>query len=152
MEKRPCIYCEGGEHKATECKKVTEIYQRREHLKKKRLCFNCTEANHKATECRVKSVCQYCGARHHASICDKASNQVLLAKGEQSVIYPIVIVRVIGVKCRALLDTGAGSSYISEKLVNLLGKRPILRQNRQKDMMLSTVGSKIEIYKVEIQI
>eukprot|EP00795_Rhopilema_esculentum_P015888 gene15888-7220_t len=56
-----------------------------------------------------------------------------------------------GVKCRALLDTGAGSSCISDKLVNILGKRPVFKQNRQIDMMLSTVNRQIEIYNVEVQ-
>ena len=149
--RRGCVYCDGDEHKSAECKKVAGIGLRREHLKKRRLCFNCTGANHKATECRTKSGCQHCGARHHTSICDKPSDQVLLATGEQRVIYPIVIVTINGVKCRALLDTGAGSSYISEKLVSLLGKRPVLKQNRQIDMMLSTVNKKFEIYNVEIQ-
>ena len=149
--KRSCVYCEGDDHKSTECRKVTEICHRREHLKKRRLCFNCTGANHRAAECRVRSGCQRCGAKHHTSICDKRQDQFLLASGEQRVIYPIVIVTVNGVRCRALLDTGAGSSYISEKLVSILGKRLILKQNRQIDMMLSTVNKKIEIYQVEIQ-
>ena len=58
----------------------------------------------------MRSGCQVCDARNHTSICDKKPEQVLLATGEQGVIYPIIIVRVNGVKCRALLDTGAGSS------------------------------------------
>eukprot|EP00795_Rhopilema_esculentum_P004345 gene4345-20561_t len=107
--------------------------------------------NHRAAECWVRSGCQVCSARHHTSICDKKPEQVLLATGEQGVIYPIVIVSVNGVKCRALLDTGAGSSYISDKLVNILGKRPVSKQNRQIDMMLSTVNRQIEIYNVEVQ-
>eukprot|EP00794_Sanderia_malayensis_P017914 gene17914-19691_t len=70
----------------------------------------------------------------------KKPDQVLLATGEQGVIYPPVIVSVNGVKCRALLDTGAGSSYISNKL----------KQSRQIDMMLSTVNKQIEIYNVQV--
>ena len=35
-----------------------------------------------------------------------------------AVIYPAVVVKVQGVKCRALLDTGAGSSYASAALLN----------------------------------
>ena len=57
--------------------------------------------------------------------------------GEHGVIYTIVIVTVNGVKCRALLDTGSVAHFISEKLVNLLGKRPILKQSRRMDMTLS---------------
>ena len=36
---------------------------------------------------------------------------------EGSMIYPVVVVVVDGIKCRALLDTGAGSSYASAALV-----------------------------------
>ena len=43
------------------------------------------------------------------------------------------------------------SSYISDKLVNILGKRPVLTKNRQIDMMLSTVNRQIEIYNVEVE-
>ncbi len=41
-----------------------------------------------------------------------------------------------GVKCRALLDTGAGSSYISSGLVKLLGKKPNKTEFKKIDMML----------------
>ena len=43
---------------------------------------------------------------------------------EGSVIYPVVVVD--GIKCRALLDTGAGSShmYMSAALVKRLNKLP----------------------------
>ena len=35
---------------------------------------------------------------------------MLLATGKGAVIYPVVVVDLDGIKCRALLDTGAGSS------------------------------------------
>ena len=70
-----------------------------------------SSASRKAAECRVKSRCQECpecGARQHTSICDKTSDQVLLATGDRGggVMHPIVIIVVYGVQCRALLDTG----------------------------------------------
>jgi hypothetical protein len=40
------------------------------------------------------------------------------------VTHPVVIVEVEGVKCRALLDTGAGSSYSSAALLDRIPKRP----------------------------
>jgi hypothetical protein len=36
----------------------------------------------------------------------------MLATAKGRLIYPVVVVMVDGVKCRALLDTGAESSYI----------------------------------------
>ena len=46
-------------------------------------------------------------------------------KGLEQVIYPVVVVDVNGVKCRALLDTGVGSSYASSAILDHLGIRPI---------------------------
>ena len=37
----------------------------------------------------------------------------MIATGKGAVIYPVVVVKVDGVKCRALLESGAGSSCIS---------------------------------------
>ena len=54
--------------------------------------------------------------------------QLLTATGKNGhVVYPVVIVRVEGVLCHALLDTGAGSSYASAALdsdYTLLDKLP----------------------------
>ena len=49
-------------------------------------------------------------AAKNQSICDRDSQQMLLAACEGAVIYPLVVVDVDGIKIRALLDTGAGSS------------------------------------------
>ncbi len=127
-----------------------QISERKDQLKKKRLCFNCTGPNHRASECRIKTGCLKCKNRHHTSICEEKPELALLASEEQGVIYPVVIVKVNGIKCRALLDTGAGSSYISAFLVNLLGKKPTTREYRQIDMMMTTTTKKIEVYHVKV--
>ena len=41
---------------------------------------------------------------------------------KSKVIYPVVLLEVDGIKTRALLDTRAGSSYASAKLINVLHK------------------------------
>ena len=56
-----------------------------------------------------------------------------------SVIYPAVVVEVMGVKCRALLDTGARSSYTSAALLDRLRIRPHQREVRQIEMMMGVV-------------
>eukprot|EP00795_Rhopilema_esculentum_P010285 gene10285-18982_t len=98
----------------------------------------------------MKNGCQICDGRYQKSICDRKAEQSLLAKGERGLMYPIVVDNVNGVKCRALLDTGVESSYISATLVNLLGIKPVLKQTRQIDRMLSTAYKRIEIYNVEV--
>ena len=67
-----------------------------------------------------------------------------------NVIYPVVVVEVLGVKCRALLDTGAGSSYASAALLDRLKIRPHQREVRQIEMMMGVVTKPVEIFKVQI--
>ena len=75
---------------------------------------------HRATECRCTTSCQMCNRKHHSSICDKLSNQLMLAKGGGQVVYLVVVVEVDGIGCNALLDMGAGSSYTSAALIGKL--------------------------------
>ena len=50
---------------------------------------------------------------------------------EGSVIYPVVVVD--GIKCRALLDTSAGSSYVTAALVErLTSVQHMLNINRSR--------------------
>ena len=56
----------------------------------------------------------------------------------------------LGVKCRALLDTGAGSSYASAALLDRLKIRPHQREVRQIEMMMGVVTKPVEIFKVQI--
>ena len=137
FHRRACIYCDSDEHKSVDCKTVTTLNDRRSILKEKRVCFNCTGFGHRAADCPSKG-CQYCNAKHHSSVCDKKSDGVLLATGEVGVVYPVVIVKVEGVTCRALLDTGSGSTYVSNRLVEEIGKKPIKCEHRQIDMMMSS--------------
>ena len=67
-----------------------------------------------------------------------------------AVIHSVVVVKVQGVKCRALLDTGAGSSYASAALLSLLRVRPFQREVRKIEMMLGTVTKQLEIFQVQV--
>ena len=64
-------------------------------------------------------------------------------------IYSVVVVEVVGAKCHALLDTGAGSSYASATLLGRLRIRPHQREVQQIEMMLGVVTKPVEI-KVQI--
>ena len=71
-------------------------------------------------------------------------------KGSEQVIYPVVVVDVNGVKCRALLDTGAGSSYASSAILDHLGIRPIREEFKRIEMMLGSNSKVIGVYGVTI--
>ena len=118
-----CVYCDDDKHRATRCTKITEIDERKRILSAKRLCFNCTGARHRADECKSKLKCQICSRKHHTSLCykqdDKANSLLVAAEIPTArVTYPVVVVQVEGIKCRALLDTGAGNSYLSAALLD----------------------------------
>ena len=70
----------------------------------------------------------------------------------EKVCHPVVIIWVIGVKCCALLDTGATGSYISAFLVNLLKVKPsrTLTRGIKTIMGLVTIAKRVEIYNVKI--
>ena len=152
-KRKQCVYCEDLDHKSSDCRKVKDVAERREVLRKKRRCFKCTGGNHLAAECRVRTGCFNCGANHYSSICNMKSGeqQVLLTTAEQGIVYPVVVVKVNGVKCRALLDTGAGNSYISSKLIDVLNQKPVAREFRRIDMMMCTTTKKIDVYKITIE-
>jgi len=64
----------------------------------------------------------------------------------KDVIYPIILVEVDGIKTHALLDTGAGSSYASAKLINALNKQPKETVTKRIYMMLGSSTTRLEIY------
>ena len=149
---RGCVYCEKPDHKSVNCKTVASVDERKRVLSNKHLCFNCTGTRHKAVDCRCRVVCEVCQKKHHTSICDRLGEQLMTATsaGKTAVIHPMVVVKVQGVRCRALLDTGAGSSYASAALLKLLKVRPYQREVRQIEMMLGAVTKQVEIFQVQV--
>jgi hypothetical protein len=145
----PCVYCEKTDHKPAECTSVVTVADRKKILSTKQRCFNCTGQKHKASECRSQLACRRCKRRHHTSICESQS-PLLVATGEGAVTYPVVVVDVDGIRCRALLDTGAGSSYASATLLALLNKQPVRKEYRRIEMMMQTSTKMIEVHKIKI--
>ena len=117
------MYCEKPDHKSSDSKTANTVTERRKTLRDKKLCFNCTGAKYRAAECCSAKTCLKCKNRHHRSICDKladSKSEPLLVTTETNVAYPVTIIKVNGVKCRALSDTGSVSSYISDSFIDLL--------------------------------
>ena len=55
-----------------------------------------------------------------------------------------------GITCRALIDSGASSSYASAKLINLLNTKPSEIKRQRIDMLMSSCSSVMESYDVNI--
>ena len=68
-----------------------------------------------------------------------------------TVIYPVVIVEVQGVKCRALVDTGAGSSSAPAGLLDYINAKPTKKDVRNIEMLLGTTTRKVDIFHIEIK-
>ena len=67
------------------------------------------------------------------------------------VIHPMVLVDVDGIRCRAILDTAASTSYASSSLVNALGKKMLRREAREIEMILGTKKITLEVYAAELK-
>ena len=150
QESRSCIYCEKEGDKSSECKTVERVSDRRLKLPEKKLCFTCTGSKHKASECRSTKTCQICNEKHHTCICKKGSN-MLLTTNTIPVTYLVVAIEVEGVKCRALIDMGAGSSYVSSKLISRLNKKPIRKESKRIGTLMHSVVQKTAIYELKIK-
>ena len=70
---------------------------------------------------------------------------------KNNVIYPVAIVKINGVKCRALLDTGSGSSYASEDLLDYLTINPARTEIKTIETLTNLTTKKRKIYSVKIQ-
>ncbi|XP_028404087.1 uncharacterized protein LOC114526759 [Dendronephthya gigantea] len=151
-QSKQCVYCESKDHRSVECDKVVNVSDRKKIVSNKHRCFNCTGEKHRASDCRSGSQCYNCKRRHHTSICDKlnANQKLLCQPNGKDVVYPVVVVEIGGLKCRALLDTGSGSSFASSTLLNAIGKKPIRQEFKSIEMMLQTTTRKIDVYEVEI--
>ena len=144
-----CVFCDGSDHKSTGCTKVTDLNERKKIFSSMKLCFNCSGSKHRASECKSKTGCQTCGAKHHSSLCEKADT-LLVTSSSESVIHPVVVVRVKGVRCRALLDTAAGSSYISSAMVRHLGMKANRTEQRRIEMLMANTVKTFNIHELEI--
>ena len=174
-----CVYCE-KKHVSSKCNKVKEISERRIFLSTKKLCFNCTGGGHQARTCPSRNGCAICSRRHHTSICDKpadtgagdngegetgatgaagaagaageggAAEPLMCAPNGGAVTHPLVVVRVNGVKCRALMDSGSGTCYASAKLIELAKSKPVEFHNKNIEMLLSSVTKEVEIHDLKI--
>ena len=113
------------------------------------MCFNCTVPEHRTSDCRINKACANCKEKHLTLICEKTSN-VLLTTNDNHVTYPLVI-DIEGIKCRALIDTGAGASYASSTLIDRINKKPIRKQYKRIETIMGSSTKSIPVYSVEIR-
>ena len=54
-------------------------------------------------------------------------------------------------KCGALLDTGSGSSYISESFIDLLKINPITKEYKTLETLTNSTTEKSKIYNLNVE-
>ena len=93
----------------------------------------------KAQGKRIKaSGCRKCGQAHHTSICqDREINKEIVPvvsalSPESEIIYPITVTKLNRTKCRALLDTGAGSSCTTGTILSRAESKPVEIKNASR--------------------
>ena len=69
----------------------------------------------------------------------------------QTTLHATVIAKINGVQARIMLDSGAGSSYISANLLTELNLKPYRTERRVIEHMYGTVDRQVEIYKATVE-
>ena len=67
------------------------------------------------------------------------------------VVYPVDMIKVGGIECRSLLDTGSSSSYASAKLLHKLGQRSTEITHKRVEMLMTTSTARIEVFKTTVR-
>ena len=75
----------------------------------------------------------------------------MLVATEANVTYPVAIIKVNGVKCRALLDTGSGSSYISQSFIDLRKINPVRKEYKTIKTITNSTTKKLKIYNLKVE-
>ena len=128
--------------------------ERRNLLSNKKLFFNCAGAKHRAAECRSANTCLKCKNKDHTFICDRladSKSEPMLVTIETSVTYPVAIIKVSGIKCRALFEISSGSSYILEPFIDLLKINPVRKKYKTIETLTNSTTKRLKIYNLKVE-
>ena len=76
---------------------------------------------------------------------------LMTATGCEEGILPIIPVKVDGITCYVLIDTGAGTSHASGKLVDLLKTKPCDTKTKRVYMLIASQVTKLEMHDARIE-
>ena len=153
-----CLFCKGA-HRASDCRVVTNVDQRKDILKKQGRCFICLRrGGHMARNCDSKIQCFGCQGRHHLAVCDGGKSRVsgnsamegacnlpevstpamhvssgmhVFLQTAQVVVSRPGMGSTHSLKVRAIFDTGAQRSYASQGVVDSLKLETIRTENQR---------------------
>ena len=65
-------------------------------------------------------------------------------------VFPVVVVKINGLKCRTLIDSGAGSTCVSAKLIETLKIKPSDAKRQRIDMLMNSKTAQTEIFDAKV--
>ena len=125
-----CKLCPGEKHLLYFCPKWTSFShaQKISHIGNHKLCSNCLGPGHTTAECRSLYRCRECRQKHHSSIHQPQSPSVNSISSSQQVPDALLTTAEVmlhgpngeTLQARALIDSGAGLSLITNRVAQLL--------------------------------
>ena len=128
-----CTLCKPEKHPLHACPKWASynVTQRLAHIAAKGLCSNCLNGGHATSVCKSTYRCRDCGQPHHSTIHQTTAaiapvnSSSTLSHQVPDALMTTAQVLLIGpggqeIKARALIDSGAGLSLISQRITQLL--------------------------------
>ena len=73
-----------------------------------------------------------------------------MSNTHESALHPMSIVTVNSCDVRMMIDSGAGSSYISTTMIRILKLKPVKTETRVIEQMYGAITRKIEIYNITL--
>ena len=71
-----CAFCRGN-HAHEDCRRITDLKERKNLVRRYSRCFRCLRKGHRATDCRDYTKCKRCSSlEHHTAMCDVASKSI----------------------------------------------------------------------------
>lgn len=154
-----CAFCLGG-HLHEECRKVTDINERKKLILKFARCFNCLKKGHRARDCKSSVNCKKCKGKHHTAICEERKREEsegeakVVTSGTESATSNLHVrtsSRVVlqtaqalakgrgEARIRVLFDSASQKSFVKQETVRSLGLDPI----RKEWLAVSTFGKQL---------
>lgn len=178
-EAQSCPSCNES-HSLFHCKSFMsmDVQSRQTFVRSKKLCFNCLSSGHWSNACTSSGKCKKCSKLHHTLLCVQndvpqttpqtaasalvntvLSKRIILATATVSLENPVTGQSVI---CRAFLDGGATTHFVTEHIVQLLslpklpsfteigGINDTITMNKHK--VIATVKSRTSNFSEEVEL
>ena len=127
-----CLLCKTEKHPLYVCSKWASysLEQKTAHISANKLCSNCLAGGHTTADCKSSYRCKDCRQKHHTSIHQQTATTTVNHSTAASHQVPDALMTtaqllLIGpngeeIKARALIDSGAGISLVTQRVTQLL--------------------------------